>query len=237
MANKLRPIEFSADKKYRPSLSKITRLEKGNIPLETLPDIQMSDKIFDKAQNQVLMRLKRIKILDWKARFKALGIGDETNIYVITLVSDGESDKTERLMLSPFTHVKKGQSLSIGKWGVSMYTRSGVVPRYLDIRILVARSAQNLRDMGKAIKKVKNNSDVTDAVTTLAALATGPVGIVLSQADKVMGIVGAVLQLQKDDQLLYYVATVHRDFDNLGIGTTCDKTKLVDFCYQIQVGS
>ena len=100
----------------------------------------------------------------------------------------------------------------------------------------MARSAKNLRDMGKAIQKVKNNSDVRDAVSTLAALATGPVGGVLSQAEEIMGIVGAVLELQRDDQLLYYVVTVHRDFDNLGIGTTCDKTKLVDLCFKIQVG-
>ena len=232
----MKPIEFRLDKSYRPSFSEIKKLERGGMDRGRILDIQMSDSTLEKAQKQVLMRLNKVKILDWKARFEAIGIGDETNIYVITLVADGESDKINRLTLSPFTHVRKGQTLSIGKFGVAMYQRSGLVPRYLDIRILVARSAKNLRDMGKAIQKVKNNSDVKDAVSTLAALATGPVGVVLSQAEEIMGIVGAVLELQRDDQLLYYVATVHRDFDNLGIGTTCDKTKLVDFCFKIQVG-
>jgi hypothetical protein len=50
-----------------------------------------------------------------------------------------------------------------------------------------------------------------------------------------MGIVGTVLKLQKDDQLLYYAATVHRDFDNLGIGITCEETKEVKFSFEIQV--
>jgi hypothetical protein len=119
-----------------------------------------------------------------------------------------------------------------------MYQHSGKIPAYLDIRIFIARSKQGIRDIGQALATIRGDNDFKSTVQKLASLVTGPIGIVTAQIEQIIGIIGKVLQLKKDDKLYYYAATISRDFDNLGIGKEiCDGDKLVQFCYQIQAGS
>jgi hypothetical protein len=196
-----------------------------------LLSIKMDSQTQLLAQEQVLVRLKEMSILGWKSWFS-----DESDIYVITTVADDNSQSPFRLELKSFPHVRKGDKLTIGSFGVQMYHSSGRVPSYLDMRILVARSKQKIRDAGKALDAIRNNNDFKSAVQTLSSLVTGPIGIVASQVETIVGIIGAILKIQNDDQLLYYPVTVSKDFDNLGIGINCDNTRFVKFCYQIQVG-
>jgi hypothetical protein len=227
-------VKFTPDKEYRPSFSLLQQIQEDTVKgtaKEKLLSIQMDSQTQLLAQEQVLVRLKEMSILDWKSWFS-----DESDIYVITLVVDDNSQSPFKLELKSFPHVRKGEKLTIGSFGVQMYQHSGRVPSYLDMRILVARSKQKLRDAGEALGDIRNNNDFKSAVQTLSSLVTGPIGIVASQVDTIVGIIGAILKIQNDDQLLYYPVTVSKNFDNLGIGLNCDETRFVKLCYQIQAG-
>jgi hypothetical protein len=230
----IKPVKFTPDKEYRPSFSLLEQIRDGTIrgpAKDKLLRIKMDAQTESRARDQVLVRLMDMTILDWKSWFSA-----ESNIYVITTVVDDDSKSPFSMELKAFPHVRKGDALTIGRFGVKMYQKRGKVPDFLDMRILVARSKQGIRDAGEALEAIRGNTDFENAVQTLSSLVTGPIGKVTSQADTIVGLIGAILKLQDDDQILYYPVTVSKDFDNLGIGKKCDDTKFVKFCYQIQAG-
>jgi hypothetical protein len=230
----MRHVKFTIDKEYRPNFRKIQKFQKGTLKKEDHV-VQMDSGTKELAKQQVLLRLTEVKILNWKRRLR---IGNEADIDVITMVTDGKpNDQAQNVELKTFPKIRRGSKLTIGSPGVQLYQNSGDVPPFLDIRILIARNRQGARDIGQALTGIRNNSDFKTAVAKLSSIITGPIGAITSQVDTIIGIIGAILQIQKDDKLLYYATTLHRDFDNLGIGTHCDGTPYVELCYSIHVGS
>lgn len=228
------PVKFSVELEDRPNLSKIQQLEVNRLPPESYRDMAMDDQTLNLAKQQVLARLRVVTVLDWKSWF---GVGNESDIDIVSVIVDGESDRPCEMQLKSFPKVQKGASVSIDPdYPVMMYERAGKVPRYLDIRILVARNRQGVRNVGEAMLSITNNNYYKSAVQTLSSLVTGPIGAVLGQVDAIVGTIGAILKLQADDQLLYYAGTLSRDFDKLGIGPHDRTTKFVEFSYVIQAG-
>jgi hypothetical protein len=178
----------------------------------------------------ILVRLKKVKILNWNSRWKR-----KVSIYVFTTVLDETSKNPVSLDLKTFDHVKKGDELSLGKPGVAMYQKTGMLPGFLDMRILVARSKQGYRAAGDLLIEISKNKDYKNAVSELISIAGGPVSVLINKFDLIVGLIGAILKLQKDDQLLFYPATVTRDFDGYLPGLHCDIKRYVDFCYEIRL--
>lgn len=231
-SSKIVPVRFTIEKEYRPSFKKILKSQRKGLQKQDHL-IQMDPGISALAAKQVLLRLNEVSVLKWKS---TLGLGKEADIDVVTVVVD-DANKPLTLELKSFPKVKRGEKLSIGKFGVQMYQESGRIPTFLDMRILVARNKQGVRDVGQALKQISESQDLQGATNVLSSLISGPIGTLTSQVDTILGIIGTILGIQKDDQLLYYATTVHRDFDNLGIGKHCDGTEYVEFCYSIQVGN
>ena len=232
----MEPVKFTIDKEYRPHISELQQeLEKQRELTEverTKRTTNMTPKLLELAQEHILVSLKDMQIIDWHSWFS-----NQSDIYVVTTVTDGTSNNPLKLELKDFPHVKRGDKLSIGEFGVMMYERSGTVPDYLDIRILVARNKQPTRDAGKALQDISNNNDFKNAVSVLSSILSGPAGIVTGQIDNIVGIIGSILSIQNDDKILYYPVTVSKEFDDLGLGIHCDGTQFVKFCYQIQLGA
>lgn len=233
----LQPIKFSIEKEFRPSFKKMKSLDEGK-KKDEYKDFQMDDSIKKLARESILMRIINVKVLDWKARLKRLGIGDEADIDIITYVVDGENDRPAyNISLKSFPKIKRQTNVAIGNPGIMIYEREGKVPRFLDIRILVARNRQGIRNVGTAMNKIVKDENFKEATFALTALLSSPINVITSQIDNIVGIIGAILEMQKDDQLLYYAATFHRDFDNLGIGKKrCDQTNYVELCYEVKAG-
>lgn len=175
----------------------------------------------------LLMRLTKVKILNWNSRWSK-----KATIYVITTVTDGKSATPINLDLKSFQNIQKGDALSIGSPGVAMYMKTGELPPFLDSRILIARSKQGDRDVGSMLEEISKNNDYKSALTALGGLIGGPVAPIFSQVSLITEIIGKILQLEKDDQLIYYPITVTREFDNYALGTHCDTNRYVEFCFE-----
>jgi hypothetical protein len=221
----MEPINFTIEKAYRPNLQLFEEYQEGKPLPPKVEDMRMDSDTEKLAMQHVLARLTLVNVLDWKDWMKAwFGKEGEADIIVMSSVTDGESDKPFGLQLKPFEHVGRRKPLSIDpNFGVMMYQRSGKIPTYLDMRIL-GRDRQSTRNVGQALSDIRQNSDFKSAVNTLSSAFAGPIGPVFAQVDTLVSLVGAILKLQSDDQLLYYAATVHRDFDRLGIGERNDTT-------------
>jgi hypothetical protein len=235
-------VNFKPDKVYRPSFTLLEAVQTDDVQgtaKEKLHSIQMDPHLRDLAQQQIMARLKSVQILNWNSPKLRLTGNKKSDIYVITTIVDDYSKDPVTCELNSFSNINKGDRLTIAsEFGVKMFQCSGRIPTYLDIRILVVRSKKGIRDLGQALASIRGDSDFKDTVQKLASLVTGPIGIVTAQIEQIVGVIGKILQLKKDDQLCYYCATITRDFDNLAIGKEiCDGNALVRFCYKIEAGS
>lgn len=237
----LEPIKFELDGEYRPSLSKIQKFGIDGKSDEHV-DFRMDNSISQLAKQSILMRLTEMKILEQKKRFRMFRRNRESDIDLVTYVIDGETDRPPyNISIKSFNKIKEGGSLTIGDPGLMIYEREGKIPRFLDIRILVVRNKQGTRDIGEALTQIKNNENFKSVTNTLSSLLTSPFNILTNQVDNIMGIIGAILKMQKDEKLLYYACTYHRDYDNLGIGqlkchTLPKNSPKISLCHQVRAG-
>ena len=197
--------------------------------------MKMSPQLQRIAQKQLMARLKSVQILDWPYRIRR----GEPDIYLIATVIDDNNNAPFTLKLDSFPKLRQEELLPIdSQFGVQMYRTAGNIPAYLDIRILVARSNEGIRQAGEAMTSIESNPTFKSAVATLSTLIAGPVGIIASQADRIIGIIGAILKLKKDSKLCYYVATISRDFDNLAVGQQIEyENRYVALSYKIEAGT
>lgn len=197
--------------------------------------MRMSPQLQQIAQKQLIARVKSVQILDWPYHFRR----GEPDIYLVATVIDDNNNTPFTLKLDSFPKIRQDELLPIdSQFGVQMYRTAGHIPAYLDIRILVARSKEGIRQAGEAMTSIESNPTFKSAIATLSTMVAGPIGVLASQADRIIGIIGAILKLQKDSKLCYYVATISRDFDNLAVGQQIEyKNRYVSLSYKIEAGT
>lgn len=159
------------------------------------------------------MSLKDVLVVD----NRDLGRGD---VYLVTLVTDNIGPDPMEMSVKTFADIAKNQHLTLGPAGLAMYRRSAPLPSFIDYRILVAESDQELRDAGAILDDVRADATfksfrdalvkVTGATAPSAALAT-------AAADFTMQLVARILKANRDDQLMYVAGSFDDAFDNLGV--------------------
>jgi len=225
-------VDVKPDIVEQPSLRLINDLERGALSKSLYKNLMvMTPK---SRYSDVIVRLKKVQILDIRE-----GFGDKYGeVYLITSVADGLTKKPLTINIKTFERIQKNDCLDIGETGVVIYQNpEGKLPRYLDIRIQIVESDAGLKAISDLIKAVKENQGLKDIQTVLSTLATTAnpmLGTVLELVNGVVPIIGKILEMNKDDQLCYYVATFTDKFDNLGVGLhEHTKRDAVKFSYEI----
>lgn len=216
---------------FRPSESLRAAAALGTLPpkLESaVRGLELSPAI-----QHVRMTLKEVFVFDNRDP----GKGD---IYLVTLVTDGIAAEPMRLEVKTFNDVSDGEALQFGPAGLAMYRNEpGKLPRYLDYRILVAESDQELRDAGAVLDEVRNDGtykSFRDGLLKLTGAAAPAIALATSAADFTMGLVARVLKMNRDDQLMYVAGSFDDAFDDLGttLGPIPHKNSYARVTYQVQ---
>jgi hypothetical protein len=165
------------------------------------------------AMRHVRMSLKDVLVID----NRDLGRGD---IYLVTLVTDNLGPEPIELSVKTFNDIAKDQHLTLGPAGLAMYRRSAPLPSFLDYRILIAESDQELRDAGAILDDVRADATFKSFRDTLITVAGAPApaaALATAAADFTMQLVARILKANRDDQLMYIAGSFDDAFDNLGV--------------------
>jgi hypothetical protein len=215
---------------FRPSAALRDAVITGTLPDKVLPSMRSAG--LDPTLTRVLMSLRDVTVID----NRDIGRGD---IYVVTLVTDNISPEPMTLSVKTFADVEDGASLTLGPSGIAMYRNPAPkVPEFLDFRILVMESDQELRDTGGLIAEVtadptyvsfRDNLLKVGGVAPTAALAT-------AAGDFVLGLIGRLLRMNRDDQLIYVAGSFDAAFDDLGttLGDIVQKTPFARVTYGVR---
>jgi hypothetical protein len=218
---------------HRPSEALREFASRGDLPdkvLERLETLSLDPSIAN-----VRMSLKEVFVIDNRDP----GKGD---IYLVTLVTDSIGPEPMALTLKTFDDIHDNEALQLGPGGLAIYRNPmGQIPRYLDYRIMVIESDQELRDAGEVIQQIREDSTfksfrdnllaITGAGQPLIALAT-------AAADFSMGLIARILKMNQDDQLIYIAGSFDDVFDDLGVkhGLVPHKNEFAKVSYQVEAG-
>jgi hypothetical protein len=216
---------------HRPSEALRESTALGDLPSKVLESLETLS--LDPSITNVRMSLKEVLVID----VRDVGKGD---IYLVTLATDGVSLEPMALTIKTFEDISDGEALQLGPAGLAIYRNTeGKIPRYLDYRIMVVESDQELRDAGQVIQEIRDDATfksfrdnllgITGAGQPLIALAT-------AAADFSMGLISRILKMNRDDQLIYIAGSFDDVFDDLGVkhGLVTHKNTFVKVSYQVE---
>jgi hypothetical protein len=187
----------------------------------------------DPSIRNVRMSLKEVFVIDNRDP----GKGD---IYLVTLVTDSIGAEPMKLEVKTFNDIRDAEALQIGPTGLAIYRNEpGKLPRYLDYRIMVAESDQELRDAGAVLDDVRNDATFKSFRDNLLKVtgATAPtIALATAAADFTMGLVARILKMNRDDQLIYIAGSFDDAFDDLGVklGLVAHKNSYAKVTYQVE---
>jgi hypothetical protein len=216
---------------YRPSEALRAAAALGTLPTKLESAVQTLG--LDPAIRNVRMSLKEVFVIDNRDP----GKGD---IYLVTLVTDSIGAEPMKLEVKTFNDVRDAEALQIGPAGLAMYRNEpGKLPRYLDYRILVAESDQELRDAGGVIDEVRNDGtfkSFRDGLLKLTGAAAPTIALATAAADFTMSLMGRILKMNRDDQLIYIAGSFDDAFDDLGVtlGPVAHKNSYAKVTYRVE---
>jgi hypothetical protein len=172
----------------------------------------------------VRLKVNTIQVMDGLQG--ALGRPAAGGVYVVTSVTDGLGEQPITLQGKVYPGVQNGDLLPLGPQGdttavFNVYLREGRLPRLLSFNLLVLRSNEGLREMGRVISRTVQDERfkrLSELVGDAAGAANPAYGIVWQAADEAMSLLGMYLEAKRDDQLGYYQANFTNLFDDLGVG-------------------
>ena len=171
------------------------------------------------AGNQLFWRINELTLLDNFEWF--LDRKNEIRLVAVTVDSNA-AEPIQFSTPSVFPGIMKGNKLPIGDAGLGMYySAPATMPLYMRLSLLVIEDDTETRDVGKAIREVREMSEfktILDVAKGLASAANPAYGTLIAIGDAVTGLVGRLLEQNKDDLVAYFAATYTAAFDNLGIG-------------------
>lgn len=164
----------------------------------------------------VELRLRELTILDFKEGL----FDDKAEVYLVTIVADGLAANPITTTLQCFEGISRKQTLAIGPAGLSFYrSPDGAIPRFIDYRILVMESDEDVRKTGAILYEIQQDrtfKTVKDNLIALAA-ASNPIAAVAAPAiDLALDVVARTLKAKKDDQLLYAAGSFNANRDRFG---------------------
>jgi hypothetical protein len=180
----------------------------------------------------VEMRLMEVFIFDNRDP----GKGD---IYLLALVADGLAPEPLNLVVKGFEGVGDNEALQIGPGGLTIYRNpQGNIPRFLDYRIMVMESDQELRDAGELVEEIRGKDQfklIKDSLIAMAGVGAPIPALISSAVDLLMGLISQVLKMNKDDQIIYIAGSFNDRIDDLGVryGLIAQKNRYAKVTYQV----
>ncbi len=180
------------------------------------------------------MRLKNVFIIDNRDP----GKGD---IYIVTLVTDNVSKEPFSLNIKTFEDIHDNEALQIAPGGLTIYRNpANTLPRYLDFRILVMESDQEMRDAGSLISEITSSEQfksVRDGIIGMVVSTNPATALITAGADIVIGLISTILKMNRDDQIIYIVGSFNDKIDHWGVdyGPINQKNTYSKVSYQVLV--
>lgn len=186
----------------------------------------------DPSITDVVMRLKDVFIFN----VRDPGKGD---IYLVTVVADNLATKPFTLGVKTFEDIHDNEALQLGPAGVTIYMNpEGIIPRFLDYRIMVMESDQEIRKVGEILSEIESNDQfkaVRDNLIAMAAAAQPTAALITTATDLVVGLIAQILKMNRDDQIIYIVGSFNDKIDDLGVkyGLIAQKNVYARVAYQV----
>jgi hypothetical protein len=187
----------------------------------------------DPSVTDIRMSLKEVYIKNTRD----LGKGD---VYLVTVVTDNLSPEPFTITIKTFEDIHNEEGLQIGPGGLAIYRNElGKVPRFLDYRILVVESDQEIRQAGEVLEQVKEDEQYKsfrDSLSAMAGVSQPATALITVAADFVMGLIAMVLRMNRDDQIIYVAGSFDDKFDDLGVkyGLVTHKNQYGKVTYQVE---
>lgn len=216
---------------YSPSEHVRKLISFGELPVRVSNTLRAMS--LDPSVTDIRMSLKEVYIKDTRDP----GKGD---IYLVTVVTDNLSPEPFTITIKTFEDVHDEEGLQIGPGGLAIYrNEAGKVPRFLDYRILVAESDQEIRQAVDVLEQITSDDQYKSFRDSLVAIAgvSGPAtALITVAADFVMGLVAKVLRMNRDDQIIYIAGSFDDKFDDLGVkyGPVSHKNLYGKVIYQVE---
>jgi hypothetical protein len=186
----------------------------------------------DPSITDVEMRLKEIFVFDNRDP----GKGD---IYLVTVVTDSLAQEPFTLEIKAFEDIHDNEALQVGPAGLAIYRNpEGEIPRFLDYRIIVMESDQELRKAGEILGEIRTNDQfktVRDNLIAMAVTAQPSVALLTAATDLVVGLIAQILKMNEDDQIIYIAGSFNDKIDDLGVkyGPIAHKNKYARVSYEV----
>ncbi len=187
----------------------------------------------DPSVTDIRMSLKEVYIKDTRDP----GKGD---IYLVTVVTDNLSPEPFTITIKTFEDIHDEEGLQIGPGGLAIYrNEGGKVPRFLDYRIMVVESDQEIRQAADVIEQITADDQYKsfrDSLVAIAGVSQPATALITVAADFVMGLVAKVLRMNRDDQIIYIAGSFDDKFDDLGVkyGPVAHKNLYGKVIYQVE---
>jgi hypothetical protein len=147
------------------------------------------------------LRVQRVKIIN--------AAEANAEIYVLGYCIDDSIGTVEdlldpRLLTGKIEeNINDGDEMTLGPGGILCYSKhDDDVPKFLSWAITVYESDHGVRDFGAALEQVGGDKRFQTMASVAAGLLSGGTAAALAGiAGEILGIVGSVLQLDRDDQL------------------------------------
>lgn len=186
----------------------------------------------DPSITDVEMRLKEVFIFDNRDP----GKGD---IYLVTVVADNLATESFTLEIKTFEDIHDKEALHLGPAGLTIYRNpQDNIPRFLDYRILVMESDQEIRQAGEVLSEIRSNDQfkaVRDNLIAMAATVQPTAALITAATDLVVGLIAQILKMNQDDQIIYIVGSFNDKIDDLGVkyGLIAQKNVYARVAYQV----
>lgn len=215
---------------YRPSGELENMLMINAMPIKAASVLKALS--LDPSITDVEVRLKEVFIFDNRDP----GKGD---IYLVNVVTDNLSVEPFTLTIKTFEDIHDNEGLQIGPAGLTIYRNpQGKVPRFLDYRIMVMESDQEIRQSGEVINEIRNNDQfkaVRENLIAMAAVAQPTAALITAATDLVIGLIAQILKMNEDDQIIYVAGSFNDKIDDLGVkyGPIAHKNEYARVSYQV----
>jgi hypothetical protein len=216
---------------YSPSEQVRNLMAFGELPARVSNTLRTMS--IDPSVTDIRMSLKEVYVKDTRD----LGKGD---IYLVTLVTDNLSAEPFTITIKTFEDIHDDERLPIGPGGLAIYRNEpGKIPRFLDYRILVVESDQEIRQAVDVLEQVKEDEQYKsfrDSLSAMVGVSHPATALITVAADFVMGLIARVLRMNRDDQIIYIAGSFDDKFDDLGVkyGQVVHKNQYGKVTYQVE---
>lgn len=161
-------------------------------------------------------------------------------VVLATIMGDDSGEPPTVSTFKPFEDIRRNSELPLGPDGLAIYRnpKQGQVPRFLDFRIALIETDEDVRKLGGFAEELAKNEDwkkLRDGIITLTAVAAPTAALVTAGVDLAMHVVSQFLKANQDDQLIQVAGSYNDKLDNLGVyrGLVYQSTKWATVAYQV----